>query len=1356
MTITQIRVLLDKYRPAFLGFLLSCFYFSGQGQTYAPSVCCSVSNKAFGAAQSVSTDGRSWFYDATNFVMRDYNGTTEVFSYLNLPKYRSGHFPIFVHSGGILQGNGVWLGGSSLVYWFKDSTGNANLVRWYTDSTGLPGGPFYAVANNLSEGNAGLIKDNLTLDLVNNTSDAQKNAASVFLTNHTIDANNNTLLHIPNSALTNNAIGLSATSAAGSDIAVTSTPASLGSNLIINFPSAGTATRGPLTSTDWNIFNNKQSTITLTVAGTSGPATLVGPVLNIPTYIPSPICDNCNADSIKHLPVDTTSNRNGYILAFDSISHKWYLTPNAGSGAGITQLTNDVTAGPGSGSQVATLATVNSNVGTFGSASTVYQGTVNGKGLTTAAVPIAIQIAESQVTNLNADLALKLSTSLTSGNMFVGNGSNIATGVTPSGDWTTNNAGVNAIGSNKVTYAKFQASSQQALLGATGAGNFGEITLGSNLSMSGSVLNVFGTSQTLDQTLKLGNKTNEKIIDSNNIYADTSQPRSAWIHGPLRVGDSTVGAPVLQIVANGASVILGIGATPSTVFNGNIGVSCAWFNFVQTNVAQSSTSTCQYNVNDSSTFSRIHEATIYDPANCAYYIFNTGDADTSTSQAFWNQQLGAIIDTLHVNKGWPLNRIIVLTPIWRINPVSAAFYQRYCVWDSLLCATKGVKYGNIFTPLQLNYPGSIYSDSLHPSTFGHLLIAHVENGLMREFPMVGNALIQQNIVIGGNDSTYGNNYTAGIITPAGGFQQAVNDKLIKVRPGTFVTQTDLGGFEFKESGNSDSVQLAISSTGTNKSVFQISDNRVPFFQHNPQSNFTEVAGGAVLIGTQTNVTPFPHQIQLVNGGNTLSSTKIGMGVDGGFRLKIFGSSAVGYNSLGTLDRDDTLTFIDMLSWTSDGNVGIGMTNPGRKLQVNGNAQINSGLRIIGDAIHDDHMWLITNGGNSPSSTKQGIGTDASYRMQIFGSYAVPRHSLGILGSDSITYTPVINWTTAFHALIGTTTDNVGWLQIGANTSSTPSLLFNAGTPATTKTSGAVNFNNGLLMFDSSSSVRDTFAMRSWVRNYLSNGGSNNIYNIDGVLSGDRILSGANHNLTLGVNSSSPIGTLTADATLLTLQAEGSMGTFMQMADAVTTFNNTAIHIGAGIPSETDANVTVLSTGLNILLPVITSNRTVTMPTASSNSGRILTLTNANTAGFTWSFSGTNVKDIYGNTLTTIPNGSMYSLAADQPSGTWIAYNIQQNYNSTVRYAHSIFAPTTGGTVNLVTNQYNIINPAGALLALTVNLPSNPVNNDVVYIKYTQTISTVTYANGNVVDGITAPTAGGLTVLTYDAGTTSWY
>lgn len=90
------------------------------------------------------------------------------------------------------------------------------------------------------------------------------------------------------------------------------------------------------------------------------------------------------------------------------------------------------------------------------------------------------------------------------------------------------------------------------------------------------------------------------------------------------------------------------------------------------------------------------------------------------------------------------------------------------------------------------------------------------------------------------------------------------------------------------------------------------------------------------------------------------------------------------------------------------------------------------------------------------------------------------------------------------------------------------------------------------------------------------------------------------------------------------------------------------------------------------------------------------------------------------------------------------------------YPHTVFTPTTGGNIVLANKQYNIVNPAGSLLALTVNLPSSPANNDVVFIKYTQAITTVTYASGTVVDGITSPISGGLVILVYDSGTTSWY
>lgn len=71
-------------------------------------------------------------------------------------------------------------------------------------------------------------------------------------------------------------------------------------------------------------------------------------------------------------------------------------------------LTGDITAPQAS--NVTTLATVNANVGSFGSATQVAGFTVNGKGLITAASNTSIQIAESQVTNLVTDLSAKEAT----------------------------------------------------------------------------------------------------------------------------------------------------------------------------------------------------------------------------------------------------------------------------------------------------------------------------------------------------------------------------------------------------------------------------------------------------------------------------------------------------------------------------------------------------------------------------------------------------------------------------------------------------------------------------------------------------------------------------------------------------------------------------------------------------------------------------------------------------------------------------------------------------------------------------------------------------------------------------------
>jgi len=481
-------------------------------------------NKPIGSGQAFNVEARSLKADSVNFVYRPYNGTSEVLSYLNLPKYRYGWFPIFVNVGGSLQSNGTFIGGQIQVYWFRDGTADGNLIRWYTDSTSASGA-FFAIANNLSEGNPGLIKGNLSLDLVTNTSDAQKWIATATLTNKTMSGLSNTFTNIPNSALQNNAIGLSITSNAGSDISVTTTPASLGTSLVFNVPTASGSQRGALAPGDWAIFAAKQNAITLTTSGSTGPATFIANVLNIPQYVSATPCFNCNADSLMTFPFDTTNTRNNYVIAYDSVNRKLFLTPQTGGGgSGINQLTGDGTAGPGSGSQVFTLATVNSNVGTFGSATTVPQITLNGKGLATAAVGVSIQIAESQVTNLTTDLAGKVGTSLNSGQIFVGGAANVVNNVTPSGAVSMTNTGVfsltansvatSNIQANAVTLAKMATNTSNTLLGYDGVGNPVDVTLtttgtSGTASLVAGVLNIphYSDGQTLTYTQNATNNT---------------------------------------------------------------------------------------------------------------------------------------------------------------------------------------------------------------------------------------------------------------------------------------------------------------------------------------------------------------------------------------------------------------------------------------------------------------------------------------------------------------------------------------------------------------------------------------------------------------------------------------------------------------------------------------------------------------------------------------------------------------------------------------------------------------------------------------------------------------------------------
>lgn len=82
-------------------------------------------------------------------------------------------------------------------------------------------------------------------------------------------------------------------------------------------------------------------------------------------------------------------------------------------------------------------------------------------------------------------------------------------------------------------------------------------------------------------------------------------------------------------------------------------------------------------------------------------------------------------------------------------------------------------------------------------------------------------------------------------------------------------------------------------------------------------------------------------------------------------------------------------------------------------------------------------------------------------------------------------------------------------------------------------------------------------------------------------------------------------------------------------------------------------------------------------------------------------------------------------------------------------------PTTGSTFT-TTQTTNIIDPAGTLLALTIALPSSPVDGQLAYYSFSQIITNLSFSGGTLANNVTTASAGSFLHLQYGSTASKWF
>lgn len=394
-------------------------------------------------------------------------------------------------------------GGGAGVSSLNGETGDLTLVA----GTGIsitPSGTNITIANTQNAFTPGNLTDAGTDGITITGGTNAVNGSGTSISQHVADSTHNGYLSSTDWNTFNNkqsALTLGNLTDAGTDgIVITGgTGAVVGSGTSIAQHVADSTHNGYLSSADWSTFNAKQPAGSY-ITSLTGDVTASGPgaaaaslvattnstlttlsALSLPgSQVTGDISGNAanvtGTVLVTHGGTGLTTLTANNVILGNGTSSPLFVAPgtsgnvltsngttwvSSAATSGITQLTGDVTAGPGTGSQAATLATVNSNVGSFGSSTSIPNFTVNAKGLITAAGGNAVIAPAGTLsgTTLNATV---VSSSLTS------------VGTLTSGTWNASTITETHGGTNQTSYTTGD------VLYASASNTLSKLPIGSN------------------------------------------------------------------------------------------------------------------------------------------------------------------------------------------------------------------------------------------------------------------------------------------------------------------------------------------------------------------------------------------------------------------------------------------------------------------------------------------------------------------------------------------------------------------------------------------------------------------------------------------------------------------------------------------------------------------------------------------------------------------------------------------------------------------------------------------------------------------------------------------------------------